>query len=288
MKLEVTFSELVAQQRRIWASETSWTLDSRELNPREQLIAELERGKEVPLKDVERQPGGLLAYQGEQVILYIMDTGDNLWTLENDPGRSKKFHLFDCKTIMKMEREGRFERYKVTRRTDGYFSVFWRDKANTQGGEVEAKLSVCQNCLHSVNWRGFRKAKFEKRRRIVNEFSIAEFLLEHATFFQKRPSETDKTALPNHYVENWRDISIKQKKYAGWRCEGCTVLLEEVSLRRCLHCHHVNGNKRDNSRKNIKVLCALCHREQFLHGRMKVPEDVERTIIEQRKEQGLT
>lgn len=287
MKLEVTFSELIAQQKQVGASKSSWTLVQGELESRTKLIAELERGIEIPLRDVERQPGGLLAYKGEQVILYIKDTGDSLWTLENDPGKSKKFHLFDCKTLMKMEREGRFERYVVTRRTDGKFPVFWRDQTNSEGDEVEAQLKVCQNCLYSINWRGFRGARFEKRRRIVDEFSIAEFLLEHATFFQRRPSETDKTALPNYYVRNWRDVSVRHKVYAGWRCEGCKVLLEKSTLRKCLHCHHVNGNRRDNSRKNIRVLCALCHREQFLHGGMKVPEDVKSTIVEQRKEQGL-
>lgn len=46
-----------------------------------------------------------------------------------------------------------------------------------------------------------------------------------------------------------------------------------------LHIHHVNGMKRDNSRKNLRVLCALCHRDVDAHHKtMNIKPDIERYI----------
>lgn len=289
MKLNITFPELIAQQRKIGASECTWNLDTEELDPRTKHIMELERGIEISLRDVERQPGGLLAHKGEQVILYIKDTGDSFEKLKNEPESSRKFHLFNCKTLVKMEMEGRFERYVVTRKTDGNFLVFWRDPYTNEHGETKARLNVCKNCLYSLNWKGYSKRlkMRDARDAIVKEFSIEEFFREYATFFQKLPKESDITALPNDYVKDWSNISRGYKEKAGWVCSSCTVVLEKRQLRKHLHCHHISGKRRDNSGQNIEVLCALCHRDQFLHQRMKVSDDTKREIIEQRMQQGL-
>lgn len=286
MNLNVTFPELLALQRRVGAPDTDWTLDADGLDPRTKLILDLEEGIEIDLKDVEREPGGLLSYKGEHVILYIKDTGDDYWTLKNEPWESRKFHLYDCQTLKKMEEMGRFRRYVVSRRTDGMFKVFWRNDETGDHGEMEAKLNVCQNCLKNINWMGYRERK-SARGRIVKMFEISEFLLEHATFFRKKPDTTENTAVPNEYVQNWRSISVRRKEYVGWCCQQCGVKLEEKRLRRYLHCHHINGDRTDNRQQNLKVLCALCHREQFAHGRMRVSEEARQNILQARKEQDL-
>jgi hypothetical protein len=37
-----------------------------------------------------------------------------------------------------------------------------------------------------------------------------------------------------------------------------------------LHTHHINGNKTNNERNNLRVLCADCHKKQPHHGHVYV------------------
>ena len=51
-----------------------------------------------------------------------------------------------------------------------------------------------------------------------------------------------------------------------------------------LHTHHINGVKHDNSRRNLSVLCALCHKDVDEHHRtMHIKPDIERYINLHRK-----
>jgi hypothetical protein len=40
-----------------------------------------------------------------------------------------------------------------------------------------------------------------------------------------------------------------------------------------LHAHHKNGEKSDNKKENIEILCIGCHAEEYAHSHMKsLPE----------------
>ena len=108
------------------------------LDPRQQLLTKLREGIEIDLAEVEVGAGQLLTYKGEQVILYIKDTGSSYWTLKNEPEKSKRFHISDCQTLVNMRGAGRYERYVVTNRTDGLFLVDWFDhESNEKGDHIE-------------------------------------------------------------------------------------------------------------------------------------------------------
>ena len=294
MKLELDFLELVRLRSTMGAETSPWTSGARQLDPREETRAQLQSGIEITLDDVDRGPGGLLTYKGEQVILYIKDTQSDRHTLEHEPEKSRRYHVAECETLETMRNKGRFERYVVTNRMDGLFLVDWLDKDTRERGEAEAALKVCKNCLKAINWRGYEhpqdRLEIEDGRRqskaeIWSGFEISQLLLEFSTFFQSRPSRRDTTAEPNTYVSNWAAISERTRRSKNWTCEKCGVNLRTVPY--LLHCHHKNGVVTDNSPNNLEVLCAIDHAQQPDHGHMRVPLKSQNAITELRLKQNL-
>ena len=55
--------------------------------------------------------------------------------------------------------------------------------------------------------------------------------------------------------------------------------------KKLLHVHHINGNKSDNSRDNLRVLCADCHKKQPHHGHLSITRDETQIINEYRRQQ---
>jgi 5-methylcytosine-specific restriction endonuclease McrA len=65
------------------------------------------------------------------------------------------------------------------------------------------------------------------------------------------------------YAEDWREISLRVRHEAGWRCEVCgakqfdphpitgsTVILTVA---------HLDHSKHNNDRNNLKAMCQRCH-----------------------------
>ena len=207
---------------------------------------------------------------------------------------SRRYHVAECRTLQRMRDEGRFERYVVTNRTDGMFLVDWRDYQTDGRGEVEAGLKVCKDCLSALNWLGYsapqdRHLAPDGRRLtkagIWSEFDITQFLFEHSTFFNTKPSRRDTDAVPNVYVSSWSKISEETRHARGWKCEECGVNLERYPA--LLHCHHISGVVTDNSSSNLKVLCQIDHARQPGHSHMKAPAWARLAIERLRREQNL-
>lgn len=276
MKLEVLFLQLETLCDRMGAPRISWNSNLERLAPpdfEEQLIA----GIEVPLDEVVADAEGILRWRDKTVILYI---AEHLF-LDNakNPEELRKFHIAECSTLEEMRRKNRFERYVVTRRTDGLFRI----TLGVINQTVEAPLLVCWNCLSRLDWENFRRKAVSDKKAARRSFELERFLEFADTSFASHPSQTDDTVTGQTYSPDFQAISRQLRRARGYVCETCGVSCAELSDRGLLHTHHKNGRKSDNRPENLQVLCALCHRQIDRH--LKVPAKHEHRLKQLRADQ---
>lgn len=224
---------------------------------------------------------GPLQIDGQQILLYIKDTGLDRQTLLHHPESSRRFHVADCSTLQQMQREKRHKRYVATNRSSGLFRVDARDQdSGVVEEDLEAKLYVCKNCLSTLGLMEEREG--------WPEFSIEAFFRDHETFFPFSPQYTDITAPPSNYPRNWSQFSRIAKEKKDYTCEECGVYCGESNrMRSLVHCHHIDGVKRNNRPDNLRVLCAECHCEQPGHGRHPAGHEASAILARLRTQQGI-
>ena len=290
MELNNPFEGLERLRRRINAPEKSLSFD-REIAP----LSEIERKLKTEGVLVERSDiqsvGPYLTYRGEHLaILYILNSTSTSTDLENnDPSKSTpKFHLTWCRTLEQMTEQRRFDRYVLSRSESNLFRVeaLERDPGMIkQLGERRIldgiRLFPCQNCLGQLNYRGFelRQSKPDRHHQ-VNEFLIKNYLEENdgnLTVMKHLPKTLAENAKGGGYTEDFSEISRKIREEHNWTCTQCGIDMTEKKAG--LHTHHINGVKHDNSYGNLRVLCALCHRDVDPHHKtMYVNPDIVRYI----------
>ncbi|WP_173236246.1 HNH endonuclease [Legionella antarctica] len=224
------------------------------------------------LDEIDFRGDKTLGYKGQRVLIYIRDVS---------PYREKvslpRFHISTCDTLVKMWKRKRAERYVLYRRENGIFQVnVIRD------GKIDIrheKLNVCRNCLTNLNWNSYSDEK-PLRNKIVSEFSISEFFETFPkSLLSVKPRYDADNAPLNDYTASWNQISKEAKRKAGYRCtnEPCGVSLTG-NHSQYLHVHHIDGQKNNNKKYNLKVLCVRCHGNEPSHGHMKLSQDYKRFI----------
>lgn len=236
--------------------------------------------------------GDVFTANGKAVALYIEDCKNKFPTYDVED--LPKVHIVNCGRNFP---EGR---YVQVINPDGKFKVIFRG-----GVVVERNLRVCYNCKKTIK---------AERRGLVGKFNFQshdgrdidwsawnKFIAgqEIAPIRHKdtaRLHEAGKVDVSSYgYTDDWPQISQEMRKAAGWRCSDCGVVLAGRD-KRYLDCHHMNRNKRDNDKSNLRVLCRLCHREQGFAWAagddhlMLVQEDwgdANQVIMERRKFQGI-
>lgn len=61
------------------------------------------------------------------------------------------------------------------------------------------------------------------------------------------------------YTRDWDDVSTRYKEGKEYTCENCGLQINDEYYRQYIHCHHIDGNKKNNSERNLKCLCLYCH-----------------------------
>nr|WP_075518694.1 HNH endonuclease [Moritella viscosa]SHN95912.1 Putative uncharacterized protein [Moritella viscosa] len=241
-------------------------------------------GEDIQLDEIDGS-NGVLGYEGHQVMLYIPDQGVNISKVISN-GRhnnAKRVHIAECKTIVKMREDGRFnDRYDVISRIDGLFPVFGHNGISKEEIKGDAKLSVCQNCISHLNYADLSELSWADKQQFIAKFSFIRFFESYSSYFKTLPESTIGYQ-SSGYTADWPSISSRIRSELNYSCEQCGVNLE--NLTKLLHVHHINGNKADNREQNLRALCADCHKKQPHHGHLYVSnEDTLRINFLRRKQ----
>jgi hypothetical protein len=222
-------------------------------------------GLEVGLDEVNVHDDGTLIYKNARVLLYIRDVHAHQEQID-----LPKFHVAHCPTLKNMNEIGRSHRYLISARVDGTFrlNVFRGNKIKTEN----AFLNVCQNCLGTLEFNGFKNNLTRPERTLhVNAFTPANFFEQYPRLLDGTGYGGGDVAPINAYPADFPKISTQVRTAAGWRCQEvpCKYDCSLPSLRQYLHVHHLNGNRADSSRKNLKAVCVECHAKQPMHSHVK-------------------
>lgn len=285
MKLTVDLSLLHKAVTKMGAEHIKFEL-SNDLIPIEPIDKQLNEGLEVNFEDIEFETG-LASYQGRQVLLYIKDHSYNnkIYSVLKDGSKGNKFHVADCEMLERMRKKGRFDRYVVTNKLDGFFAVSGTGNRTNELIAGETKLNVCQYCLEAINYQKFSSLeRGSPRKTFVQGFQLADFFDTYSSFFKFMPTGVANVQSTN-YTKDWDAISRKTRERFNYQCQQCG--LELVQHKGLLHVHHINGVKSDNSNSNLTPLCCDCHRKQPDHQHMFIKHDETKKISQLRNAQGL-
>jgi len=227
------------------------------------------------ITEVRPLPDGTLAYKDRRVLLYIRDRRT---FRQHDPRDNlPKFHIANCRTLEEMRGHGRFEKYVISRRTDGKFKMNFIYAFDKQESAIY-ELKVCRWCLSRISYRGYSHTGDKRREEIYGAFSLTEYFATYPTdLVTMLPLHTDDTAPFNQYSIEFRETSTRYREQIGWICENnkCQVDLSRPSYHKYLHTHHLNGQKYDDRADNYKALCIRCHAEEPMHAHLKNSPDYE-------------
>lgn len=231
-------------------------------------IYDLQEGKEVTIEDIEISATGLLYYKGVLVTLNIKDV------LQRGDGNDAlpKLHLCDCKKIKEMKTAGRIERYISSTLNHRKRELRFISNYSHSAKKEYHDLDVCKYCLGQLKWKGYHSGlTANEKNYLAKNVDLVEFYQEYEPqFYQELINllydEYDHVP-KNQYQEDWKFISYQFRKSKNWHCESCGK--DCNSSHGELHTHHINGNKADNSLRNLSALCFSCHANQPMHEHMK-------------------
>ncbi len=282
MKLNVDFKRLIAARKSIGADEadiSQISTEPRNLTSHEAIL--VGEGSLILTRDeldtVLHFPAGISAIGNTQITLHILQPFVSLEDLQQTPSPNPKFHFADCTTLENMRQKGRFDRYVSTYQSDGYFRVEpWDRETKTRGDEMRSNLAPCQNCLKHSNYDDFESKNRIERKSVVNNFDIQKFLENYKPIFRCLPLYNADNFPEGNYTADWARISENMRISANWTCGKCGVYLAEN--RHLLHVHHLDGNRGNNRRSNLKTLCCVCHQNEPFHKGMRIKSSDRKTI----------
>lgn len=221
---------------------------------------------DLQLSHIKPNPNtGTLEFNGSTVVVYIRDQyirDTQVFFQDLNPEGLRRFHVADCSTLQQKRRENKYdERYVATNRTHGKFIVNALERSGHKPfkKEIECQLHVCRNCLSRLNYQEYCNVNRAQKNEIRNTFDLKEFFDKYISQITIRPKYSAETAPVNEYTEDWNQVSRRCREEAGWICEKCHAYLGKSHDRKFLHVHHIDGQKYNNVRANLEVLCIQCH-----------------------------
>jgi len=287
-KIDIDFSGLEESLRKMGAEPANvGSLTDKTLEPISEILKDLDTTgyAEIDLKDVSNV-GGILAVGNQPVSLHILEPYITELGIKKNIALGPRFHIAECQTLERMRNENRFERYIVSIKTTGQFSLKLQDSEGVRLDEQkDYRLLPCQNCLKTLNYKGFWSLSSSRKLSLVNNFSLKEFFVDNKPTFRTLPKYTADNHPGEDYTRNWSEISRRFREKKSWCCECCQANFSEHHG--LLHTHHINRNKRDNRKSNLRAFCVLCHQKQPDHNKMHIKSDEKKLVKTIRKQQNI-
>jgi len=235
----------------------------------------LSKGVEIQLADLDDplNAGGLLSYNGSQVLVYIPDQGGSLYSVLSNPESGKKFHVSHCSTLTSMQTQNRNHRYVATNDTSGIFDLTgWAGERKERGA-----LTVCRNCLKHVNYQDYL-GRYRERTSIFRNFNLIEFFSSYSSLFKYPYTSSWNKSQASSYGINeaaaeWSVVNSPRT------CSKCKVSLPGHVELTNLHENTPAGS--------ATVLCSDCNRREHWQVAEPVLIDDMRRITRERRQQGL-
>ena len=216
-------------------------------------------GVEIDFGEIKVEQDSTLSLRGQRVVVSIRDV-----PVYGNDYKLPKYHFSYCRTLSDMTKKNRWGRYHSTQNNSGEFLINFTD--NRIKSEIH-HLDICQNCLDLLSWDGFSYGmSLKTRESIVKNFNLKQFFEKYPKdVLSVMPTYTVDIGPVNDYTDDWNKISATTKKDRGYKCEQCGIQLPE-SDKHLLDVHHANGQKNDNSKSNLKVVCVECHSLEEMHS----------------------
>ena len=155
-----------------------------------------------------------------------------------------RYHLCNCETIQEFISSGGFKqhyRYANTQQVE----VLNMDNGNIE--ETIDNLPLCKYCASIMS------QQYHNTSMTSNQF--VEILKEAGEATEQEETEVDIFG----YVKNWPQISEAKRAFENYTCEQCGYQAKNTFDRRFIQVHHIDGNKLNNNKENLKCLCIRCH-----------------------------
>lgn len=159
-------------------------------------------------------------------------------------GKGPALHIYNCDTTDELSRK-----MKVTSSSKNTFYSIDKRK------EVTTTLEICKKCAKNIK----KKLKVQLGLNTFNHFVLA---LEES---DKKQMVVDN----NGYILNWSQVSSCFRDMMNFTCEQCGFKAKDDKDRKFLHAHHIDRDKKNNKRSNLKCLCVKCHSEVDDHHQEK-------------------
>lgn len=154
-----------------------------------------------------------------------------------------RYHICKCQTIQGFIKSGGFNqhyRYANTQQVE----VLNIDDNNSKVNVDD--LPLCSFCADIM------KRQFKSN---MNSNDFVEILKAAGEATEEESKEVDVFG----YVKEWPKISEAKREIENYTCEKCGYQANNIFDRRFIQVHHIDGNKLNNKKENLKCLCIRCH-----------------------------